>query len=165
MFFRDAFLDLIFLHFMLIFCEKVRFLDPLGIRWDPKWRPKSPKWRQKCSRNLVRGIPSETNAPNILFGTPLVTILVDFGCIFDGFWWILASFLRFFWCNSSRGFLPTPAWENLKNKQKPAETCTHILPAKMQSSQNTIEYFPFLNCQQLHRNAQLQSRGRRCSRR
>ena len=50
MFFRDAFLDLIFLPFMLICCEKVGSGDQLGIRWGPKWRPKSPKWRQKAPK-------------------------------------------------------------------------------------------------------------------
>ena len=48
MFFLAAFLDLIFLHFMLNFAQKCDFWIPFGIRWGPTWRPKSPKWRQNA---------------------------------------------------------------------------------------------------------------------
>ena len=41
MFFHDTFLDLLFLDFMLIYVEKVRFWTPLKNRMAPKWHPKS----------------------------------------------------------------------------------------------------------------------------
>ena len=90
-FFRDAFLDLIFLHFMLIFCEKVRFLDPLWDPLGPKMAPKigqvAPKWPPKnspaeileptCFQDRIR------NAPGHHFGR----LWDGFSMIFNAIWY------------------------------------------------------------------------------
>ena len=48
MFLPERLPDLIFSHFFRNFTGKVRFWTPLGAELGPKWRPKSPKWHQKC---------------------------------------------------------------------------------------------------------------------
>ena len=70
---------------MLISCENERLHGTMGA----KMTPKSFKWREKCPQNLVQGIPSETNASNILSGTPLGTILVDFEQILNDYWQVI----------------------------------------------------------------------------
>ena len=48
MFFLDAFLDTIFVDFMLVLYENARFGIPSKIQWAPKSNPKSTKWCQKA---------------------------------------------------------------------------------------------------------------------
>ena len=80
--------------------SKVRFWKLPGLQLDPKWRPKSPKWRQKaviraCTRPPREGARTDlfprcrfrrswASFWSILYGfwMLLATILVDFGSIF-----------------------------------------------------------------------------------
>ena len=49
-FFWCLILDVIFCHFGVSWCQKARFWDPLGAQLGTKWRPKSPKSRQKAQK-------------------------------------------------------------------------------------------------------------------
>ena len=53
MFFRDAFLDLVLLYFMLIFSEKGRFWDPIPDPPGPKMAPKFASFSQDVNFGAV----------------------------------------------------------------------------------------------------------------
>ena len=54
MFFQSRFLDLLFLIFVRCFSKIVDFGIPFKIRWDPKWQPKSIRWRQNARISKCR---------------------------------------------------------------------------------------------------------------
>ena len=92
MFFPERLPDLLFSHFFRNFTGKVRFWTPLAAQLGSKWRPKSPKWHQKCIQKTPGGIRMAllrpTGAPEAARGAQ--------GIIFRDFAQISAPFaLRF----------------------------------------------------------------------
>ena len=84
MFFQDAFLDTIFVDFMLVLYENARFGDPFKIQWAPKSNPKSTKRHQKPSFFIFGRSP---------FSSPdLFCILVALWVSVGPFWFQLATF-------------------------------------------------------------------------
>ena len=111
MFFLDAFLDLIFLHFMLEFAEKIDFWTPFGIRWGPKWRPNRPNGAKNLPISSLRSrfcANLEPTASRIAFATLLRTILVDFGWNFDEMLMVSDTIFRDSLLHFSRNFLSIP---------------------------------------------------------
>ena len=100
MFFRDAFLDLIFLHFMLIFARKWDFWTPFEIRWGPKWRPKSPKWRQNVVISRKPRRPLCGPEADVLPGPLSECSWPPFWSIWDGFCMDFSFILDWFWHHS-----------------------------------------------------------------
>ena len=62
--------------------NKTRFWEPLGAQLGPKWRPKSPKWRQNGIIFIFPRSPFCRLASDVTFGALLGIILVDLGSIF-----------------------------------------------------------------------------------
>ena len=78
---------LILWDFGATWCQKARFWEPLGAQLGPKWRPKSPKWRQNGIIFIFTRSPFCRLASEIVFGALLGTISSDF-------WRILTPFSR-----------------------------------------------------------------------
>ena len=97
-------LDVIFWDFGASWCQNSRFWDPLGAQLGTKWRPTSPKWHQKGSKNLLGGNTWNRLALEVVFGMPLGTILVDLGWFWIDFWWFWDEFWMDFGINVE-GFL------------------------------------------------------------
>ena len=82
MFFQDAFLDTIFVDFMLVLYENARFGDPFKIQWAPKSNPKSTKWRPKPYLFIFGRSTFSSPGFVLHFGRPLAqcwTLLVPIG--------------------------------------------------------------------------------------
>ena len=75
-------LGLIFWDFGATWCQKARFWEPIGAQLGPKWRPKSPKWRQNGRLKTLPRRSWNRPASKTAFGTLLGTTLVDFGIDF-----------------------------------------------------------------------------------
>ena len=107
MFFLDAFLDLIFLHFMLIFARKVRFLDPFRDPLGPKMAPK------------ITQVARIFGAPGSHFGR--------FGQNFDETLMKIGIIYRDFLLHFLAQFPPNPCLSKLPEQ---AETCRNTTPQR-----------------------------------
>ena len=133
-FFQHLFPDLIFPTFEAHWCQNARFWHPLGTRRYPKWRPKSPKWRQKLLPKTPWGIITCGIALKVAFGSVLATNVIGFGWILHGFlmdfgWIWMKSGIFFFglwllFC-SSICRVPRPRWHET-NKRKTSRTCRYM---------------------------------------
>ena len=128
MFFRDAFLDLIFLYFMLIFADKCVFWTPLGSVGVQNGAPNRPNGAKKAKKSEFRNHTFAVLKPTCFqdrFWSDPGANLVDFGWIFHEilmysgiiFRDVLLHFLAQFSPNSCLSKLP-----------EQAETCRNTTP-------------------------------------
>ena len=54
MLFQDPLLDLIFLEFLVTWCQSALFWEPLGVQLGTKIAPKSAKWQPKARKIIFR---------------------------------------------------------------------------------------------------------------
>ena len=108
---------------------------------QPKWTKMVPKWRQKVPKKYQDGAHIFRPISEIVSRALPGTILVDFGRIFNEFWWILALFLIEIGCIFARTFpdhrsrlARNKSTENLKNMQVISEIYTNWTQAKTQTS-------------------------------
>ena len=125
-------------------CDVVPNCSILGPPWCQlglKWRPKSPKWRQKPEIYEKCLVHWNQLAPKVFFGALLGITLIDFGWILNEFWWISVTFYL-----TLDAFLATKfedrhsclerseLTENIKNTQISADICKNRTQTKTQTS-------------------------------
>ena len=94
--FQDPLLDLIFLDFLLTWCQNARFWDPLGAQLGPEWRPKSPNWRPRAVVRAFTRPPREGPDIHLFPGLFWERSWAPFWMIWDGFLMKLHQFQHHF---------------------------------------------------------------------